>query len=224
MRKKVIYGLVAATVGTSTYLYLDQPTPFHVYIHGSDNYYHDVELAESVDSDTTLDLLCVFDPEALEGAKRGDVVMSARADSYECGYIDPKYLTYPIVSGGNYPAVIMEKQNPNAIFVSNGYTSGPVVDIYVNEHNQGDANAKVANGILAINEAREEIGREVYSIYDLKETLRESGKEKYIDGLYVGVEADFDKALEIATAATSTPVACNECGFLPAIYSLLMDK
>ena len=73
----------------------------------------------------------------------------------------------------------------------------------------------MANIINAVNQARRKAGLTVYDTAGIRRTLTESSDQTHEVGpKYYGQLIDLPRAIELATAPTST-------AFLPAIYSLL---
>ena len=198
----------------------DQPT---VYLHGSSTVTHDTDIASMIEgADTDFGLYCSSDASELIEANEGDVVMSTRADSYNCRYVNSALLTYPLVGASNTPEFIGDVADQDAIFVSNGAAWGRRVEFYMPQPNLGDAKAEMANVILRVVEARKSVTNTIPPLQELKSILRYSGDgERVIDGRYYGVIVNGDRAVEYALGNRPAPVGCTDCGYLPAIYYVL---
>ena len=198
----------------------DQPT---VYLHGASTNPHDTDIASLIEgADTDFGLYCSSDASELIEANEGDVVMSTRADSYNCRYVNSALLTYPLIGASNTPEFIGDVADQDAIFVSNGAAWGRRVEFYMPQPNLGDAKAEMANVILRVVEARKSVTNTIPPLQELKSILRYSGDgERVIDGRYYGVIVNGDRAVEYALGNRPAPVGCTDCGYLPAIYYVL---
>jgi len=190
------------------------------YIHGSANVEHDQDIASLVNSTTSFGLYCSSEAEHLIEANPGDIVISARADSYDCRYTHPELLSYPIVGGGNYDEDFGDINDPDSIFISNGLAYGEILDFYIAEGNLGDAMAEMANIILEVNSVVDS----PMDIRALVALLKDSGDGIYTspDGKYYGYIINLPRALEWAVSPPDVPTPePKEVGFLPAIYYVL---
>ena len=225
MKQKTKYAIggaaIAGAIATGTYVTF-RPHEFTTYIHGSEGVPHDRAIRNQIPTPTELGLYCTSDVADLTNALRGDVVISARAGSYDCRYTSTTLLSTPVVGGGNYVEYI-RKKTPNAIFVTNGKACGKGVDYYYGNINLGDAMAKIANDLIAINQARKDKAMLPLEVRQMKATLSASSDEVHRDwlGVFCGELVDIQKAIELATAPTSTPIIT--VGFLPAVYLLLLE-
>jgi len=224
MKRAAIYGLVAAaTVGTSTYL-MQPPTDIKTYVHGG-LIPHDIYYAAQVDSDTDIGLYCRVDVAELTTANPGDVVISMRENSAACGYKSTALDTIAVVGWDNSDLFVGDVGIDNALVISNGSNYGHAIDYYIPESSLSAAMPATANIVLAINNARINAGMTLLDTSGIKAVLDESSDEiKQSDDVlkYYGQIIDLDQAILIATTPTSTPVACGNCAFLPAIYTLLL--
>jgi len=200
-----------------------------VYLHGSEANEHDRLIAEKVWANVIYGSFCYGeDNHLLESANPGDIVITSRGDSLDCDYNDPIYPTYPVVGGSNTDEFLGDEPIPHAFVITNDHGYGHVIDYWMYDpefgwatHNLGDAMAQMANMITSMNI----LGNRIISTQELKTIMDNTayGSQYNENGEYLGEAINPALALEYAAYGPPLPpLPCTTCGFLPAIYYLLL--
>lgn len=205
---KAIAGIAtAATLGTGTVLYqVNEPSEFTTHIGGSATVPHDIAVAWNVDGNVDFDGACHVTPDNIPEVKAGDIWFVPRAYTAElCNYNSTSLPSIAIMAWDNTSEFVGDKEIPNALTVTTGGAYGKAVDFYKEASRLGDSMAYLANDVIAVNNARLEAGRAPYSAEQVEQVLEATGTDYTIEGRYYGKKINLAKAIELATAATSTP-------------------
>lgn len=218
--KKTIAAVGAvATIGTAAVIE-KQSTSFKTYIHGSPRVAHDIYYGLKVDGAIKYGLYCTNPTELLD-ANKGDVVITMRADSADsCRYISPDLPTIAIAGWDNESRFVGDEWIDNALTISNGSSYGKSINYYIDESSLSAAMPAMANIVTTVNQARVTAELPILGTSGIRLVLdKSSDKAHEISGRYYGQRIDIYRAIELATAPTSTPI--NAAGFLPAVLFIL---
>lgn len=216
----------AALLATGAAVYEKQSTPYTTYIYGSENKWHDIKYGWEVNGAIKYGGYCV-DPTDLMEASYGDVVISMRANSADyCRSMSPDLPTIAIVGWDNANRFIGDDWIENSLVISSGANWGKSINYYVGEENgaiddQLSASMPaMANIVNTVNQARRDAELPILVTTGIRLVLDASSDEVHeVDGRYYGQLIDLPRALEIATAPTSTPITVD---FMNGVYYLLL--
>jgi len=225
MIKKTIGAVAAAAIGSATYYYWPASEyPFHLYINGSENVPHDIGIGDQYNGNVDYDLYCKGATMKLINAAAGDIVFSARAGGYKCNFDAELLPTIAIMGGSNSPEYFGARKMENALVVSNGKLYGKGVDYFIGFGNLGDEYVMFANMIAELNAARINSGIPPADVRQLRGYFNKSSSISFEqNGRYYGKIIDLEKAIELATAPTSTPVFKPATEIVQAITYLLLE-
>ena len=225
MDKKLALWMAATASYAGMVFYFSLESEFQTYYHGSAEVPHDTEWGDTVEGDVNYGSYC-YDLSALIDSKEGDPYITGRGGSAEnCKYNDVGLLGIAIAGWANteeYVDLIV----PNALTISHGghgFTAayGPGIDFNIEAASLSEAMPLAGNITMEINAARTEIGRQALDTASIESLLIETSDgwmER--DGRKYGRIINLARAIEMTTAATSTPPVAE---WLPgAVYLPLL--